>query len=102
MKKLTIQTDIETLLIDAASEYLYLDSINAWHNGPYLDNETSVRNTADSLMILSCLFERTKENKYQVAALNAINYLKSDQARPMSASFFCRFKKSVSLSISMD
>lgn len=93
MKKLTIQTDIETLLIDAATEYLYLDSIDAGHNGPYLDNETSVRNTAHWLMIFTCLFERTKENKYQVAALKAITYLKSDLARPMSASFFCRFKK---------
>lgn len=93
MKEITIQTDIETLLIDAASDYLSLDIIDAGHNGPYSDSETPVRNTAHWLMIFSCLYKRTNDEKYKRSALKAISYLKSNVARPMSASFFCRFKK---------
>jgi hypothetical protein len=88
-------TTIEKTLIEAASIKLNFDEnegLEAGHNGPYFDKETPVRNTAHWLVIFSCLFKRTGDVKYKYAAFRAINYLKSQDARPMMAAFFCRKK----------
>lgn len=87
---------IESILIDAAEKKIGFDEINGiepGHNGPYFDKESAVRNTAHWLIVFCCLFKRTGDKKYELAAYKAINYLKSPRARPMSAAFYCRMKK---------
>lgn len=64
----------------------------AGHNGPYFDNETPVRCTAHYLYLLANLFSTTKDEKYKLASLAAINYLKSREARPNNKTFHCRNK----------
>jgi len=60
------------------------------HNGPYLDPETPVRNTAHWLFTFLYLFEITGEQKWEVTANKAADYLCSKEARPMNATFWCR------------
>lgn len=60
------------------------------HNGPYFDKETPVRNTAHWLFTLTCIYERTNDSSLLKSIENAINYLKSEAARPMGATFYCR------------
>ena len=65
-------------------------SFPAGHNGPYIDPETPVRNTAHWLVTLCYLFKETGESKYRDSAESAADYLLSKEARPMGASFWCR------------
>lgn len=65
-------------------------SMPSGHNGPYNDPETPVRNTAHWLFTFSEMYKRTGDQKYKSAAFKAIQYLKSEEARPMEASFICR------------
>ena len=65
-------------------------SFPSGHNGPYFDKETPVRNTAQWLFTFSSLFERDKDNKWEIAAMKAIDFLFSKRARPMDATFWCR------------
>jgi len=60
------------------------------HNGPYRDIETPVRNTAHWLFTLCELYKRTGKKRYYHKANKAVDYLLSEEARPMNASFWCR------------
>jgi len=60
------------------------------HNGPYIDPETSVRNTSHSLFLLAGLYQKTNTHEYKVAGEKAINYLFSEIARPYHKTFHCR------------
>ena len=62
----------------------------AGHNGPYLDPETPVRNTAHWLYILAHFSKESQDEESQTAAHRACDYLLSRAARPMQASFYCR------------
>jgi hypothetical protein len=59
-------------------------------NGPYADRETPVRTTAHWLITLLSLHERTGEAAFRDAAARAAGYLRSDDVRPMGASFLAR------------
>ncbi|WP_141650377.1 hypothetical protein [Aliivibrio fischeri] len=85
--------NIEQLLINISEKYIDVDCIKGGHNGPYIDPETPVRNTAHWLIVFSCLYKRTQEDKYKYSALKAFEYLSSAKARPMSGAFYCRKKK---------
>ncbi len=58
------------------------------HNGPYFDKETPVRNTAHWLYVFCNLYERDRDKKWKEAADRAADYLLSEKARPMGASFW--------------
>lgn len=60
------------------------------HDGPYGGVDTPVRNTAHWLITLLKAYEIAGEERYSDAALRASRYLRSGEARPMNASFFCR------------
>lgn len=61
------------------------------HNGPYYDTDTPVRNTAHWATIFSYYYKKTQEKKYFNAVKTCGEYLVSKGARPMNASFFCRY-----------
>lgn len=62
------------------------------HNGPYHDKETPVRNTAHWIITLLKAFELTGKNKFKGAAIRALQYLTSSEARPNGFTFWCRNK----------
>lgn len=62
----------------------------AGHNGPYNDPETHVRNTAHWLFVLSHLAKESDNPELLASAHKACDYLLSEAARPMQASFYCR------------
>jgi hypothetical protein len=65
-------------------------SFESGYNGPYYDPETPVRNTAHWLFLLSQLIKVSQDPRFIPAAHKACDYLLSDLARPMHASFYCR------------
>lgn len=65
----------------------------AGHNGPYLDAETPVRNTAHFLYLLAHLYAKTGEVRYKTASASAIQFLQSREARPGHKTFHCRNKQ---------
>ncbi len=67
-------------------------SFPAGHNGPYLDPELSVRNTAHFLFLIATLFQKTGKSQYLDAGNKAISYLLSSAVRPSGQSFYCRNK----------
>ena len=60
------------------------------HNGPYLDEETPARNTGHWIIIFLKVYEITRDSKFLDAAQKAVNFLLSEKARPMNASFWHR------------
>jgi hypothetical protein len=60
------------------------------HNGPYNDPETPVRNTAHWLITFLKAYEITGDKLFIEAAQKAVNYLTSQDARPMDATFWIR------------
>ena len=60
------------------------------YNGPYHDPETPVRNTAHWLITLTHINHKEPSYEMTSAAHRACDYLLSNAARPMNASFFCR------------
>ncbi len=58
------------------------------HDGPYRKKDSPVRNTAHWLFTLCSLYEQTQNQKYHTAANKAADYLLSDKARPINASFW--------------
>ncbi len=64
-------------------------SFPAGHNGPHGDIETPVRTTSHALYML-CWLVDNGFYEYKEKANRAVDYLLSKQARPMSASFWCR------------
>ncbi len=65
-------------------------SMPAGHNGPYHDPETPVRNTAHWLFTFAVLHEKSGEKRWEEAAHKAADYLCSERARPMGATFWAR------------
>lgn len=63
----------------------------AGHNGPYYDTETPVRNSAHWIITFSYYYKVTNDAKYFDAIIECADYLISEKARPMKASFFCRY-----------
>ncbi|MBF0233902.1 MAG: agl cluster protein AglQ [Desulfamplus sp.] len=59
-------------------------------NGPYNDPETPVRNTSHWLITLLKAYDISENSVYKDAAYRAAEYLCSQDACPMGASFFCR------------
>jgi hypothetical protein len=60
------------------------------HNGPYRDPESPVRNTGHWLITFLKAYEISGEQPFLKAARRAASYLKSDEARPMQATFWHR------------
>lgn len=60
------------------------------HNGPYVDPETPVRNTAHWCITFLKAYDISKDKRFLTAAIECGDYLLSDEARPMNAVFFCR------------
>jgi len=60
------------------------------HDGPWYNQDTSLRTTAHWALIFSKAFELTKEKQYQDAAIRACNFLISKEGRPYNYAFFCR------------
>jgi len=72
-------------------------SFKGGNNGPYLDRETSVRNTAHWLTLFS-FSNFISDPVINKSAHKAVDYLLSKTARPMSASFHsrCNLEKDLS------
>lgn len=62
------------------------------HNGPWLDPETPVRNTAHWAITFLEALQITGEDRFKKAALNALNFLEGPLARPHNKTFHCREK----------
>ncbi|AUX10533.1 AglQ family protein [Halalkaliarchaeum desulfuricum] len=60
------------------------------NNGPYQDDSTPVRNTANWLKILSFVYEQTGKRKFKQASNSAVEYLKQDELRPYGYTYICR------------
>ena len=65
-------------------------SFPAGHNGPYYDSELPVRNTAHVMILLLRAHEITGEKRYRESALRALAYVRSDERRPMGATYWMR------------
>jgi len=89
-KTLTLNEVIEK----SATEALRIQGNNgampSGHDGPYHDIETPVRNTSHWLITFLKAYEITGSLRFYKAAELAVNYLLSKEARPMSATFWCR------------
>lgn len=85
---------INEFLVESCREALNLQGVNgtmpAGHNGPYIDQETPVRNTAHWCNSFIRAYELTNENQFYDAALKCGEYLRSKEARPMGSVYFCR------------
>lgn len=85
---------LNELITQTAKAGLALQSANgsmpAGHNGLYHDPETPVRNTAHWAMTFLKAYQLTEEKPFKDAALNALEYLQSDEARPLGSTFWCR------------
>ena len=86
--------DLEQLIEGIGKRHLLLleehGYIPGGHNGPYYDKETPVRNTAHWSTIFAFLYRKTKYPEYYKAVESCADYLMSEAARPMRASYFCR------------
>jgi hypothetical protein len=60
------------------------------HNGPWNDQDTPVRNTANWLKTFLFVYNKTKDKRFLFASEKALNYLLSGKARPFNATFYCR------------
>ena len=68
-------------------------SFPAGCNGPYNDNDTSVRNTSHVLILLSNCYKLTNDKIFLNGIFKAANYLSSEKVRPFNFSFHCRSKE---------
>ena len=59
-------------------------------NGPYMDKETPVRNTAHWLVTLLKAYEISGKDIFKDAADKAVKYIAGSEARPMNSTFLCR------------
>jgi len=88
--KYKIKQIIENEANNALAHQNFDGSFPSGNNGPYLDKETPVRNTAHWLFTFSSLFEKNKDKKWEIGANKAVDYLLSKKSRPMNATFWCR------------
>ena len=63
-------------------------------NGPYQDDATPIRNTANWLKILSFAYNQTGKKKFKRASDSAVGYLKKDDHRPHGYTYRCRRSQS--------
>jgi len=84
--------DLITTTCDAAIDQLQRadGSFPAGHNGPYNDTETPVRNTSHWVISLCKAYEITGDDTYRDAALQAVDYLLGEEARPHGETFHHR------------
>jgi len=82
------------IILQSASSALELQrddgSMPPGWNGPYHQQETPVRNTAHWLITFLKAYEITEDRKYKDAAKKCVEYLLSNEARPMNATFWHR------------
>ncbi len=88
--------NITNMLVTHAQAYLTAQnpdgSFPSGHNGPYYDEELPLRNTAHILILLLKVYKLSGEEKYKSAALKALDYVLSDDRRPMNATYWIRKK----------
>jgi hypothetical protein len=86
--------DLIKILEDLGHRHLLIleehGHIPGGHNGPYYDKETPVRNTAHWATTFAFLYRKTKREDYFKAVEKCADYLMSETARPMQASYYCR------------
>ncbi len=83
------------ILVNSANAALPLQNCQAGfmppgHNGSYHDPETPVRSTAHWLITFLKAYDISGERKFLEAAHSAVDYLRSDDVRPMGATFWHR------------
>ena len=86
----TLRQHILDLSYSSALEIIRRGEARAGHIGPYEHPETPVRNTSHWLFAFASCFEWSADDVFKKAALVCYEYLESDSARPMNASFYCR------------
>jgi len=85
--------DVLEKALNKCLEFQAMDgSFPSGHNGPYMDSESPVRNTAHMLFLLSRFYQITKNRKYKKSADKALDYLLSEDSRPMNITFYHRDK----------
>lgn len=86
--------DLLKILEDIGQRHLLIleehGHIPGGHNGPYYDKETPVRNTAHWATTFAFLYRKTKREDYFMAVEKCADYLMSEAAKPMLASYYCR------------
>jgi len=68
-------------------------SMPAGHNGPWLDKDTPVRNTAHWAITFSKAHQVTGKEIFKEKAFAACEYLLSEKALPYKQAFYCRDSK---------
>lgn len=81
---------IEDSSINAVRSQRSNGSMPPGHNGPYIDPETPVRNTAHWCVTFLKAYQISADQQFLDAAVKCGDYLLSDEARPMDSVFFCR------------
>jgi hypothetical protein len=85
---------LQQLIINSARSGLSLQnedgSMPAGHNGPWMDIDTPVRNTAHWLITFLHAWEFTDEYEFKTGAELALNYLCDRKVRPYNSAFICR------------
>lgn len=85
---------LKQLIIDSAYSGLSMQnedgSMPAGHNGPWMDRDSPVRNTAHWLITFLHSWEFTNDCVFKSGAEQALDYLCSKKARPYNSAFFCR------------
>jgi len=86
--------NIHEIILLSATSALPMQNVDGsmppgW-NGPYHQPETPVRNTAHWLITFLKAYEITSDKRFKTAATRCTEYLLSDEARPLNATFLHR------------
>jgi len=85
---------LEDIIVKSATRGLRLqDKVGAMpegQNGPWNEMQTSVRNTSHWLITFLKAYDITANKEFLDAALRCLDYLESDEVRPMKSTFYCR------------
>ena len=84
---------IERLSKQKYEELMKQGYILPGHNGPYIDQETPVRNTSHWLILFGYMYLKTKDEKYYDAVVKSADFLINPINRPEDATFYCRNKE---------
>lgn len=90
MKKLSLNQLSTTSAAVAAALQAPDGSMPPGHNGPYRDPETPVRDTSHWLITFLHSYKVSGDKCFLEAAQRGVDYLKSEEARPMGATFWHR------------
>ena len=85
--ELTLDDVIHTVTTNAVDNQQANGAMPAGHNGPWGHEETPVRNTGHWLITFLHVYEQTGDTRFQEAAIDAVDYLLSDEARPHGYTF---------------